>query len=306
MPIGADVSAQYTEEAVGGGHPTKARVIDRLGLVEHHVDGRHRADLLPIGCGAYFEYASATQVRLLKAVAAGLGAGHSFYGDAVPFLDGSGNLYYLRPNGIITKDSSGLLANTVYYVYAYDNAGAVVLELSTTTWSSAELIPTKSGDMTRTLVGMLRTNGSSQFVNTTQEPLVKSFWNQVPRYGVHDAAGPSHANSTWTQVCIVYVLSFGAGEPFHAWVHGRNRASGTGTVSGHAIDVDSTNIGGTVAMNPQSEDGEGGNIHTPIAISDVRTNLGAGYHTIQYVSRVVSGAGTIDYGNPSLFVLFWG
>ncbi|MBI2178106.1 MAG: hypothetical protein HYU38_07205 [Candidatus Tectomicrobia bacterium] len=39
----ADQRAQYTEEAVGAGHPTKADVVNRLALVEHNTDGTHKA-----------------------------------------------------------------------------------------------------------------------------------------------------------------------------------------------------------------------------------------------------------------------
>src|SRR3990167_1636671 len=48
-----DQSAQYTEEAVGGGHPTKARVIDRLTLIEHNTDGTHKADATLAKTAAY-------------------------------------------------------------------------------------------------------------------------------------------------------------------------------------------------------------------------------------------------------------
>lgn len=37
----ADQRAQYSEEAVGANHPTKADVINRLALVEHGTDGVH-------------------------------------------------------------------------------------------------------------------------------------------------------------------------------------------------------------------------------------------------------------------------
>lgn len=41
----ADQRAQYTEEAIGAGHPTKADTINRLALIEHNTDGTHKYDI---------------------------------------------------------------------------------------------------------------------------------------------------------------------------------------------------------------------------------------------------------------------
>jgi hypothetical protein len=47
----ADQRAQYTEEAVGANHPTKADVINRLALVEHGTDGVHKMGATPSAIG---------------------------------------------------------------------------------------------------------------------------------------------------------------------------------------------------------------------------------------------------------------
>ena len=41
----ADQRAQYTEEAIGAGHPTKSDTVNRLALVEHNSDGTHGYNL---------------------------------------------------------------------------------------------------------------------------------------------------------------------------------------------------------------------------------------------------------------------
>ncbi len=68
----ADQRAQYTEEAVGAGHPTKADVINRLALVEHDNEGNHRRATFPegaapataVGEGAIYTKDSGTEPEL--------------------------------------------------------------------------------------------------------------------------------------------------------------------------------------------------------------------------------------------------
>jgi len=72
------------------------------------------------------------------------------------------------PTAGVTLSNSGLSASTLYYIYAYVSAGVMTLEASATTHTtSTGGIETKSGDDTRTLVGMIYTNPSSQFVDSS-------------------------------------------------------------------------------------------------------------------------------------------
>lgn len=80
----------------------------------------------------------------------------------------------------VTISNGGLSANTVYRVYAFDNAGTTTLELSTTARAtdSAYGVEIKSGDSTRTLVGMIRANASSQFVDSADQRFAISWFNR--------------------------------------------------------------------------------------------------------------------------------
>lgn len=211
MPIGADVSAQYTEEAVGGGHPTKARVIDRLALVEHHVDGKHNAAKFPIGCGGYFKYNSATECQLGKSASPG-----NFWGDAIPFNPASGDPYFLPLGAAKTISNAGLAATTNHFAYAWDTndpdpALRVALELSTTAPDlTSNKLPIKTGDATRTLVGILRTGAGTPgvFVDSATQRLVASFWNRVPRSAFSSFNSGSTASGTWVNLSNLKVVGF--------------------------------------------------------------------------------------------------
>jgi hypothetical protein len=89
---------------------------------------------------------------------------------------------YTIPDGGVSVDTSGLSSSTVYYCYAYVSSGAIALEFSATGPAIGTGLgyPIKTGDATRTLVGIVRTNGSTQFVDTASQRFVRSYWNPVP------------------------------------------------------------------------------------------------------------------------------
>lgn len=80
-----------------------------------------------------------------------------------------GTLWYLKElaSAGITVDTTGLAADTTYFVYCdWNGAGSTLrLSLSTTGHStdSDTGVEIRTGDPTQTLVGMARTNGSTQF-----------------------------------------------------------------------------------------------------------------------------------------------
>lgn len=72
------------------------------------------------------------------------------------------------PNAGVTITNAGLTANTFYYAYAFMNAGAMALEFSTIghvadTAAGNEGTEIKLGDNSRTLVGAVGTDASSQW-----------------------------------------------------------------------------------------------------------------------------------------------
>lgn len=84
-------------------------------------------------------------------------------------------------NGVALSVGS-LAANQQYYVYAAWSAPNVVLEASTTApVQNNNGLLTKSGDPSRTFVGLVRTN-SSQFINTEGYRYVRSQYNEPPLF----------------------------------------------------------------------------------------------------------------------------
>lgn len=154
-------------------------------------------DLMVKGVGqCYFEYTSATIVTLQQKNGR--------------FIQISGELHEIPAAGT-TLGTGGLSSSTLYYVYAYDNSGTLALEASTTAWtvsttSGNEGMPIKSGDNARTLVGMLYTDGSTQF--TTD--MVISYWNPTLRVArAVEVSASNTTSTTWVAIgTAVYFLWF--------------------------------------------------------------------------------------------------
>lgn len=104
------------------------------------------------------------------------------------------------PGAGVNGTNGGLAASTLYYVYARDsNADGVVdtLEFSATPYAThTDGTKIKSGDATRALVGMVRTNGSAQFVDTQAQRFVRSWFNDPGMQGGNVFTATRTGNST--------------------------------------------------------------------------------------------------------------
>ena len=87
------------------------------------------------------------------------------------------------PAGGVSIGNSGLAANTQYYVYLYWNGSALVSEFSGTGHSLSSSadnagVEVKTGDESRSLIGFIRTDASSQFVDLPTARWVRSWFNR--------------------------------------------------------------------------------------------------------------------------------
>ena len=116
----------------------------------------------------------------------------------------NGGLYQI-PNAGVSINTAGMVVGTLYFVYAYISGGSIALELSTTGYQTSTTAGNagtviKSGDDTRTLVGMVMSNGG--FVNSLNIVLVRSWFNEA---GItFDGGSGSNVNitsvGTWVEI----------------------------------------------------------------------------------------------------------
>lgn len=154
------------------------------------INGTSGYSILPPVGQCYLEYSSATACVLWP-----------WLGNVLSFCDGN---YYPVPSSGVTLSNSGLAASTFYYVYAYMNSGTMTLEASTTGHSTDTTygIEIKTGDSTRTLVGAVYTNGSTQFADSLSARNVVSWFNAVikPISIPNTSAVAVTSTSVWTPV----------------------------------------------------------------------------------------------------------
>jgi len=84
------------------------------------------------------------------------------------------------PSGGVTLAPSGTVASTVYNIYAFMNAGVMTLVADTTARATDATYghQIKSGDPTRTLVGMARPGAGPAWVDTVTQRFVLSYYNR--------------------------------------------------------------------------------------------------------------------------------
>lgn len=86
------------------------------------------------------------------------------------------------PSAGVTLAPTSSVVGTLYYIYAYMNAGVMALEYSTTGHSTDANtgMEIKTGDPTRTLVGMARPITGPAWTDTSTQRFVVSWFNQRP------------------------------------------------------------------------------------------------------------------------------
>ena len=84
------------------------------------------------------------------------------------------------PDAGVSLAPTSLAASTVYYIYAYMVSTTVTLEASTTAYAiqTGTGVYTKSGDVTRTLVGMARTTSGTAWADSATQRFVLSYFNR--------------------------------------------------------------------------------------------------------------------------------
>lgn len=206
------------------------------------------------------------------------------------------------PDAGVSYTISGLASSTLYYVYAVATTGAISsIEVSTTvpvasTTAGNKGTMIKTGDDTRSLVGMVRTDGSTLFANTTQKRFVRGWFNDAGITGT----GPISSNTAIGSAPYIEIVSSARAE-FLAWGNEEFLVTGSGFV------YDTGGSGGTIyytfgldSTTVSSADGQGVTVFKNASY----------YSNISTCGRVVPGVGyhylTPLGGISSAFTPFFG
>lgn len=208
-----------------------------------------------------------------------------------------GNNYETVPITGINLSNSSLSTDTVYYIYIYKNGSNLQLEANTTNSSlSSNGVRIKSGDSSRTLVGMARTDSNGAWVDQKKKRFVISYFNRKPIY-----MSTSYTNglSTTKSNFPLEELSTNMRLEFLTWgdeiVDLTFVGAGTANANRHVylgVLIDGTFIeGGYSALWVNNV-----NLFTPVTWN-MPYQLSEGYHYSTPGGIIAGGGGTASWGS---------
>ncbi len=201
---------------------------------------------------------------------------------------------YAIPAAGVSLAATGLTPSTAYFIYAYMNSGTMTLEASTTghATDTSTGVEIKSGDATRTLVGMARPITGPAFQDTAAQRLVLSWFNR-------------RTFSGWAQLSADRTLT---GAPFSE-VHSEIRnefltwgdepvsaqVSGGWTVTGASLGAARVSFDGTTAGVARSLVSV--NSTVSLSIAEPATALSEGFHYCTLEGGRTGGTNVIFVGS---------
>jgi hypothetical protein len=198
---------------------------------------------------------------------------------------------------IYIDGSSGqnLAASTTYYVYLFDNAGVLTMDFSTTAPAvdATSGLKIKTGVATRLLIGMVRTNASSQF--QANGIGVLSWYKRRNLQVTGAALSAASTNSTsFVELQVAAEVKFlsWAEEAIQASFVGNAYMDAVGRVFYNYVTLDgiSTVIGALVAGTSYA------NLAQLDATCGGFATVAEGYHYVTLTAKVSAGVGNWDAG----------
>jgi hypothetical protein len=216
----------------------------------------------------------------------------------------------LGNTSVYVNGTSGqnLGASTTYYVYAFDNAGTITGDFRTD--GSGHITDIGAGnegnevrasspgvpDATRTLIGMCRTNSSSQFVDSITQRFVRSWFNQrvVSALNTFTLSRTTNSTASWVELNTEIrneVLLWNI-DNWLVQITGSmsNNTAGANSQAAIGIDGITPEASGTRAHSVSANNAE------PLAGLTLKGpgDLTEGYHYATLLGKVSSGTATYE------------
>lgn len=198
------------------------------------------------------------------------------------------------PAAGVSLAPTGTVALTLYYIYAYLGATGITLEFSTTGHSTDANtgVEIKTGDSTRTLVGMARADTGPIWIDTTTKRFVASWFNRK-RTELFYASGldfPS-PNSSATNINTFQSLEFlcWAGEAVSTSLNMPIRHSAVDGVVSTSLTLDAFNSFNMGAVHTWQAYANNANGSATWSRTPPTASLAEGYHQVN-PSGATSGA----------------
>jgi hypothetical protein len=210
-------------------------------------------------------------------------------------LNGDGltinGLVYSIPSGGVSLAPTALTPSANYYIYAYMSGATMTLEASLTTHATdtATGMEIKSGDASRTLVGLARTIAGPAWSDTSNARLVISWFNRRPRQclaGLGASVGTSSAAAAeLTNALRCEFVTWGEHAMFAFDGYASNSTLGATVATYLSLDGTTLQDAYSVFLNT------GANQIGPVALS-AAIDLSEGNHYVTPFVSVNTGTGT--------------
>lgn len=200
------------------------------------------------------------------------------------------------PSTAPTLAATGLTPSTLYYIYAYMNAGVMTLEASATGHSTDVTtgVEIKTGDATRSLVGTARPVTGPAWVSTAKQRFVRSWYNDP---GVNLFANFTANRSTSTLSPTYVELNSEIRCEFIIWSGESAAVTASGTNFNNTADGRNLTALGVDGVTPEVSGGRNivpslANVFIAFAAQALKEGLSEGYHYITLLGAVDAGTGT--------------
>lgn len=256
-------------------------------MLEEYATGQWRMISYQRASGAAFGAVAAGECRLTKS------------GSNLLLSVYKGNRLTINGAPEVIPDAGITLAppatsGTLYYIYAYMNAGVMTLEASATGYgpNANSGVFVKAADPTRTLVGMARTV-SSAWVDTATQRFVRSFFNDS---GVtlnnYFTANRSTTSVTYVELnseIRVEFLTWDNDIVSYACNGAYSNATG-GVATYTSVGFDSTTSPEDIVVFHTQP--SGGTLSHSLSLASNKSGLSVGYHYLTVLGAVGSSTGT--------------
>jgi len=198
------------------------------------------------------------------------------------------------PSAGVSLAPTGLTVGTLYYIYAYMNGTTMTLEASTTGHSqdTSTGVEIKTGDSTRSLVGMVRPITGPAFADTATQRFVRSWFND-PGVGLNGilSTDTSYASAAYAEIATSLRVEF------LNWVNEVVNAFISGSVYNNgATNSSYTGLGFDVTNNPEAglnlAQSAAASAACPVSTGVTKIGLAEGYHYVTGIGKPTAGTTT--------------
>lgn len=216
---------------------------------------------------------------------------------------------YMIPSAGITANNTTVFVNgaagqnlatsTLYYVYLFVNAGVLTFDYSTTAHATSTTsgnvgVEVKSGDDTRTYIGLIFTNSSNQFDDSAAKRNVASWFNAVPKglIGANSSGTTTSGSLVEMNTAARAEFVVHAGDPvFVGFLMQGVQSNANLTLNGN-VGIDSTTVG-ILSQNTASNQATTG-VPNNISAPATYTSASEGHHFATLLMMVSGGTGSFS------------